>query len=112
LAANRRLQEELGVGPFTLAEAGVYAYYAEDPIAGVVEFEYDHVLVGRVPTDMPLAPDPNEVADIRWLEWPQLESSLEASPKSYAPWLHGVAQLARQESGAGWGKLAGPSGGR
>jgi isopentenyl-diphosphate Delta-isomerase len=112
-AANQRIREELGLGPVTLADAGVYLYYAEDPIAGRVEFEYDHVLVGRVPSDVSLAPDPNEVAELRWLNRRQLENSLGASPESYAPWLGGViARLARQESNSDPAKPAGPSGGR
>jgi isopentenyl-diphosphate delta-isomerase len=112
-AANQRIREELGLGPVTLADAGVYLYYAEDPIAGRVEFEYDHVLVGRVPSDVSLAPDPNEVAELRWLNRHQLENSLGASPESYAPWLGGViARLARQESNSDPAKPAGPSGGR
>ena len=112
-AANQRIREELGLGPVTLADAGVYIYYAEDPIAGRVEFEYDHVLVGRVPSDLSLAPDPNEVAELRWLNRRQLENSLGASPESYAPWLGGViARLARQDSNADPAEPAGPSGGR
>lgn len=112
-AANQRIREELGLGPVTLADAGVYIYYAEDPIAGRVEFEYDHVLVGRVPSGVSLAPDPNEVAELRWLNRRQLENSLGASPESYAPWLGGViARLARQESNSDPAKPAGPSGGR
>lgn len=112
-AANQRIREELGLGPVTLADAGVYIYYAEDPIAGRVEFEYDHVLVGRVPSGVSLAPDPNEVAELRWLNRHQLENSLGASPESYAPWLGGViARLARQDSNADPAEPAGPSGGR
>jgi isopentenyl-diphosphate delta-isomerase len=113
VAANERLYEELGLGPIRLAEAGVYVYYAKDPIAGRVEFEYDHVLVGRVPADVPLAPDPNEVADIRWLNWRQLKGFLHASPEICAPWLAGVMRrLTRHESDAGRGMPVGPSGGR
>jgi isopentenyl-diphosphate delta-isomerase len=112
-AANQRIREELGLGPVTLADAGVYLYYAEDPIAGRVEFEYDHVLVGRVPSGVSLAPDPNEVAELRWLKRRQLENSIGASPESYAPWLAGViARLARHESNSDPAKPAGPSGGR
>ena len=112
-AANQRIREELGLGPVTLADAGVYLYYAVDPIAGRVEFEYDHVLVGRVPSDVLLAPDPNEVAELRWLNRHQLENSLGASPESYAPWLGGViARLARQDSNADPAEPAGPSGGQ
>ena len=112
-AANQRIHEELGLGPVAFADAGVYLYYAEDPITGRVEFEYDHVLVGRVPADVSLAPDPNEVAELSWLTRRQLKNSLGASPESYAPWLAGViARLARHESNPDPAKPAGPSGGR
>jgi isopentenyl-diphosphate Delta-isomerase len=98
-AANQRLREELGLGPITLTEAGVYLYYAEDPIAGRVEFEYDHILVANVTNDVLLAPDPDEVADFRWVNRRQLNASLDASPEGYAPWLAGViARLVQHES--------------
>ena len=111
-SANRRLGEELGLGPITLTEAGVYVYYAEDPVAGRVEFEYDHVLIAKVARDVPLAPDPDEVADIRWVSRRQLEDGLDARPQSYAPWLAGVmARLVEHKSTAGPAKPARPPGG-
>jgi isopentenyl-diphosphate Delta-isomerase len=113
LSANRRLHEELGLQPIALADAGVYLYYAEDPIVGRVEFEYDHVLIGRVPSDVPLTPDPNEVADLQWVNQRQLKIFLEANPKSYTPWLVGViARLAEHRSTTDPAKPAEPSGGR
>ncbi len=90
VAANRRLQEELGVGPITLTEIGVYVYYAEDPTTGRVEFEYDHVLRGDLPPDATLRPDPAEVAELRWVDPTDLETDLDADPSAYAPWLGGV----------------------
>lgn len=112
-SANQRLREELGIGPITLTEAGVYVYYAADPIAGRVEFEYDHVLVAKVARDVVLAPDPVEVADIRWINRRQLADSLHASPEGFAPWLAGVlARLAEHESTTDPATPAGPSGGR
>jgi isopentenyl-diphosphate Delta-isomerase len=112
-SAKRRLHEELGLAPIALTDAGVYVYYAEDPIAGRVEFEYDHVLVGRVPPDVPLTPDPSEVADLRWVDQGQLRHSVDASPESYAPWLAGViARLAEHQSAAASTKSAEPSCGR
>lgn len=89
-AANIRLREEIGVGPIALSEAGIYVYYATDPLTNRVEFEYDHVLVGTLSADDALQPDPNEVADLRWVNRRQLSASLDASPTSYAPWLNGV----------------------
>ncbi|HEX6967905.1 MAG TPA: isopentenyl-diphosphate Delta-isomerase [Micromonosporaceae bacterium] len=89
-AANIRLREELGIGPVALTELGVYAYRAEDPSTGRVEFEYDHVLRGELPADQPLRPDPAEVAALRWVGLSQLRTQLDSDPDHYAPWLGGV----------------------
>lgn len=89
-AANRRLREELGAGPVTLTEVGVYVYYAEDPATGRVEFEYDHVLHAEFSPDDPLLPDPDEVAELRWVDPVELEADLDSDPRAYAPWLGGV----------------------
>jgi isopentenyl-diphosphate Delta-isomerase len=112
-SANQRLAEELGLGPVVLTEAGIYVYYAKDPAAGRVEFEYDHVLVAKVAGDVLLEPDPVEIADIQWVNRQQLEGSLDTNPEDYAPWLVGViARLAEHESNTGPAKPAGLSGGR
>lgn len=112
-SANQRLAEELGLGPVVLTEAGIYVYYAKDPAAGRVEFEYDHVLVAKVAGDVLVQPDPVEIADIRWVSRQQLEGSLDTNPQDYAPWLVGViARLAEHEPNTGPAKPAGPSGGR
>ncbi|WP_435124621.1 isopentenyl-diphosphate Delta-isomerase [Micromonospora tulbaghiae] len=89
-AANRRLAEELGVDPVDLTEVGVYLYYAEDPATGRVEFEYDHVLRADVPADLVTRPDPDEVADLRWVDPGAVVADLDAHPREYAPWLGGV----------------------
>ena len=89
-AANRRLQEELGVGPVPLTEVGVYVYRAEDPATGRVEVEYDHVLRGEFRPDAPLRPEPAEVAELRWVDPAALAANLDGDPDAYAPWLGGV----------------------
>jgi isopentenyl-diphosphate Delta-isomerase len=92
-AARRRLVEEVGVGDVALAEIGVYTYYAEDPATGRVEYEYDHVLLGRLPAGRhkPL-PDPDEIAELRWVTPADLRIGLQVEPRAYAPWLSGVAE--------------------
>jgi len=94
-AAARRLIEEIGVGGVVLTEVGVYAYRAEDPATGRVEYEYDHVLLGDLPASRTLLADADEVAALRWTSLPELLASLAAEPRTYAPWLAGVtARLA------------------
>jgi isopentenyl-diphosphate delta-isomerase len=89
-AAAERLLEEIGLRGVALTEVGVYAYRAADPATGRVENEYDHVLLGRVDTDPALAPDPTEVADLRWVPAAEVPDALAADPSAYAPWLAGV----------------------
>ena len=92
VSAARRLVEEVGVGGVHLAEVGVYAYYAEDPDTGRVEYEYDHVLLGDLPAGRNLLPDPGEVADLRWASVSELKAAIADDCRSYAPWLAGVTE--------------------
>ena len=95
VAAQRRLAEELGLPAVDLVEVGVHTYRAEDPATGRVEHEYDHVLLGDLPTGVRPAPDPAEVADLRWVPVPELLAEIAADSRSFAPWLPGVtARLA------------------
>jgi isopentenyl-diphosphate delta-isomerase len=94
-AAARRVAEEVGIDDVELTPVGVYAYYAEDPETGRVEYEYDHVLVGDLPAGASPRPDPDEVADLRWVTVGDLLADLGADARAYAPWLAGVtARLA------------------
>ncbi|GGQ46857.1 isopentenyl-diphosphate Delta-isomerase [Couchioplanes azureus] len=96
VAAKRRLVEEVGVEDVDLTEVGVYSYYAEDPATGRVEYEYDHVLLGRLDDDAPLLVDPGEVAGVRWMPLDELELALAREPRAYAPWLSGVTDRLRR----------------
>jgi isopentenyl-diphosphate delta-isomerase len=99
-AAARRLVEEVGIGGIKLTEVGVHSYYAEDPASGRVEYEYDHVLIGDLPAGRAVMPDPDEVAEVRWVALTDLRTALTEEPRSYAPWLPGVTgKLAEQPGG-------------
>lgn len=91
-AATKRLGEELGVDAVPLTEVGVYRYFAEDPATGRVEYEYDHVLLGSVDAGLPVRPDPDEVAAVRWVSLDDLRADLREQPRAYAPWLGGVVE--------------------
>jgi isopentenyl-diphosphate delta-isomerase len=95
-AATVRLTEELGIDPDhtpPLTNVGVHRYRAADDATGRVECEWDHVLVGVYTGPAP-APDPVEVASIRWTDPGLLKVDLQGNPDSYTPWFPGVLQVA------------------
>ncbi len=91
VAAWRRLGEELGIAGVDLEEAGIYTYAAVDDVTGRVEREYDHVLIGLMPADLAVTPDPAEVVAAEWVSL----DSLPATGVDYAPWFRGVLDVAR-----------------
>jgi isopentenyl-diphosphate Delta-isomerase len=102
LSASLRLGEELGLEPVPLHPIGVYVYRALDPVTERVEYEYDHVLVGRAGGGLP-RPDPDEVAALRWAAPAEVRREIATQPWAYAPWLSGVVDV--------WQSAAEPQGG-
>jgi isopentenyl-diphosphate delta-isomerase len=98
VAAGRRLAEEIGVRAVALTEVGVYSYIAADPESGMVEREYDHVLVGQLDGVAEVAPDAAEVAEVRWVDAAEVMAGLRTDASSYAPWLAGVLAVAARHS--------------
>lgn len=58
--------------------------YRADLEEGLIENEYDHVLVGLF--DGVPEPDPAEVAEYRWVDPSTLSLDLEEHPESYTYW--------------------------
>ncbi|MFY1688673.1 isopentenyl-diphosphate Delta-isomerase [Plantactinospora sp. WMMB782] len=112
VAAGRRLREELGVEAVPLTEIGVHLYRAEDPGTGRVEYEYDHVLLGDFDAGRAVLPDPDEVADLRWVHPDELRAGLDADPDAYAPWLAGVLGRLTERSRSSAGGAARRAGNR
>ena len=71
-AARRRLLEEMGF-ECELDEALAFTYHAELG-DGLVEHEYDHVLVGRF--DGEPEPDPREAAGWQWVDLETLDEDM------------------------------------
>ncbi|WP_433759658.1 isopentenyl-diphosphate Delta-isomerase [Nocardia sp. CA-135398] len=92
-AATIRLMEELNLTATELTEAGIYHYRAADPRGAQVEHEWDHVLVGVIPADLP-RPNPAEVSECAWADPAELLGRISTAPDSYTPWLHGVLEIA------------------
>lgn len=95
-AASVRIAEELGLAGVSCTGTGSFTYRATDRETGRVEWEYDHVLIGVVPTMVETSPDPAEVAALRWVDPEALAGDLARRPEQYSPWLPQVLQLARQ----------------
>ena len=90
-AVNRHLDAELGLRAVRLGLAfGDFAYRAtmDD---GTVEHELCPVVVAE--TVGILRPDPDEVDDWEWVEWPRLVERVVDAPHTLSPW--SVAQVVR-----------------
>ena len=87
--AALRVREELGVELVDATEVGTFRYRAPDASSGHVEREHDHVLVGRFEGD--LDPDPDEVAETRWVTPAEAQALVDAG--EVTPWFPDVLRL-------------------
>ena len=81
-AAARRARQELNatVGPLT--DVSSFVYFA--PQGENAENEFCRVLIGDF--DGKIAPDPDEMAAVRWATVSEVSVDLKAHPDSYTPW--------------------------
>jgi len=96
-AGAQRLREELGFTcPLTAGPS--FVYRAEDPQGKGSEYEYDTILTGDLTRDQEVKPDPNEVADWKWVTLTKLRDDLGQHPKQFAPWfILGLAMILRSK---------------
>ena len=81
-AAARRLMEEMGIET-ELREIFSFTYKA--PFEnGLTEHEFDHVFIG-FSNDLPI-PNPDEVAEYRYVDKFKLIADIEAHPHKYTEW--------------------------
>jgi isopentenyl-diphosphate delta-isomerase len=84
--AARRLREELGVTGVALAFTGVSDYRA-DVGGGLVEHERVHMFRGEADSaTLTVAPDPEEVAETRWVAPAALRREMAERPEAFTPW--------------------------
>ena len=81
-AAHRRLMEEMGFDT-SLEYKGSFIYKAHFP-NGLIEHEFDHVLIGRY-NHIPIL-NPDEASNWRWISLDQLREDLENIPEDFTPW--------------------------
>ena len=97
-AAYRRVAEELGCTVEGLREIGAFAYRAAFA-EGLVEYEYDHVLLGNY--DGEVFPDPGECDAVRWVAVGELARELADARGCFAVWAPRVLSMALEELGVG-----------
>ncbi|MBN2760313.1 MAG: isopentenyl-diphosphate Delta-isomerase [Rhodobacteraceae bacterium] len=84
--ANRRLEEEMGITGLHLRHVAEIEYRA-DVGGGLIEHELVQVYTARAMPDLPIAPNPDEVADTDWINLSALNAVIESYPDRFTPWL-------------------------
>ena len=81
-AAHRRLQEEMG---FDCELKEIFSFvYKANLDKGLIENEFDHVLVGRY-NDQPVI-NQSEAASAKWIDAQSLIADMQNNPKQYTFW--------------------------
>ena len=81
-AGERRLQEEMG---FTTKLENQFSFIYKAPFSnGMTEHEYDHILKGFF-NGTP-QPNPNEVAEWKWVTLDHIEKDINENPDNYTAW--------------------------
>ena len=82
-AVSRRAPEEIGCEVASLEDIGGFGYRAKFP-NGLVEHEFDHIVLGRCLGE-PI-PNPSEASEVRWVGFGELAGELAAFPGKFAVW--------------------------
>ena len=84
--AQRRLREELGITGLFPAFADRVEYRA-DVGQGLIEHELVDIFVAEAPAGLRVDPNPDEVAEVRWVDLYDLSAEVLRSPERFTPWL-------------------------
>lgn len=83
---TRRLDQELGIKDIHAQHRGQVEYRA-DVGGGLIEHELVEVFVVDTTRDLPLALNPDEVMDTRWITLDDLRGEIALTPEIFTPWL-------------------------
>lgn len=84
--AVRRLEEELGIkGVQPVARDRIE--YRADVGGGMIEHEVVDLFTVEAPRDLAIAPNPDEVMDLRWILYGALLQEVRDAPYRFTPWL-------------------------
>ena len=81
-AVARRMTEELGLN---CPVKEIFSFVYRAPVGdGLIEYEYDHVFLGRY--DGEVRPNPDEIDEVLWFPFDTLSEMLLNTPEQFAPW--------------------------
>jgi isopentenyl-diphosphate delta-isomerase len=84
-AVHRRMIEEMGFDVEYLKK--VYSFiYNVSLDKGLIEHEYDHVLVGEYSEEI-IQPNPEEVCEYKWVSVDWLKRDADENPTNYTEWI-------------------------
>jgi isopentenyl-diphosphate Delta-isomerase len=84
--AVRRLEEELGI-------TGLYPSFRDQVEyraavgSGLIEHELVDIFIADAPVTLKVAPNPEEVAEVRWIDLYDLAAEVQRWPERFTPWL-------------------------
>lgn len=81
-AVPRRMAEELGIVA-AVTEEFAFTYFHRFS-ENCAEFEFDHVFTGKWEGEV--VPDPEEISEVSWMEFSDIEQGMLARPDSFSPW--------------------------
>ncbi len=87
-AAQRRLFDELGI-PLECdlsLHSPFHFIYRADFDNGLTEHELDHVVIGRLPPNVSLHLNPEEVDSVRWMAMTEVVADALKNPNHYTAW--------------------------
>lgn len=84
--ATRRLDEELGISGLDLTFRDQVEYRA-DVGGGMIEHELVDIFLAEAPADLKITPNPDEVAEIKWISFYDLAAEVARRPERYTAWL-------------------------
>lgn len=86
LCAVRRLREELGITGI-YPELRHHLEYRAEVGNGMIEHEEVDVFLALVHRDIAVAPNPDEVMEVRWTDYHDLLAEVARHPERFTPWL-------------------------
>jgi isopentenyl-diphosphate Delta-isomerase len=97
-AAHRRLQEELG---FDCPLQPLFTFRYQSEVGnGMTENEYDHIFIGSYDGEFDL--NENEVQNLSYMSFDEVDQKLKDKPESFTRWLHLVWPQFKSEIKTYW----------